>query len=605
MTDPTHLETSDANPAEILTQFLANRWVWSCFFALAAAAMTWQTVWDAPNHDESAHLAAGIATMRTGDPGYYRVNPPLHRLVSGAFCDLLMNPKLPPLYIASMAPSGNREEFALGSTLIQLNPTSYRNLFIVGRLVRIPFFLITAAMLLLGFPMLPSDARRIACLLFLTSPMVLGHGWAISPDAFSGYATIFLLAATFQWLAHRNWINGLIVGATWGVAIGIKFTFCPIYVVWPIGLFAHEYVMGRGHWKNAAGIVAAHFLHGFVALWIVILLYFASDVGTTLQDHNFKSQRMISLSQPFAQLPSPFPQQFLIGIDEQQLDIENGIPTYFCGVEYPDGVWWYYLVGTIAKEQIAFAFGLLSCLAGVVIQMRSSKSAPREAACLALTAFTAMAVLLLLSAHPSMALNIRYGFPAICSLYIAIGIGTQWLMRRRLMHINAAILAVFLISVGSVASCFPYYYSYTSPLFGGMYRMPPAMHDSNFDRGQDLWRLEKWLASHPAPDDCQRYTHIETPFPPNALQFHPNPAPPQVLQRLLSQRRNLGNENLNLAESTVELVATRGLGVPAPWSRSSGIVDAKSVHLVEELLRLEPDRFLTPTVAIYRFRSAP
>ncbi|WP_430450680.1 hypothetical protein [Rhodopirellula europaea] len=77
MTASTHPETSVANSAEILTQLRTSRWVWPCLFLLAAATMMWQAVWDAPNHDESAHLAAGIATMRTGDPGYYRVNPPL------------------------------------------------------------------------------------------------------------------------------------------------------------------------------------------------------------------------------------------------------------------------------------------------------------------------------------------------------------------------------------------------------------------------------------------------------------------------------------------------------------------------------------------------
>ena len=77
-----------------------------------------------------------------------------------------------------------------------------------------------------------------------------------------------------------------------------------------------------------------------------------------MSDHGFQSTFLKIIADPLGSLPSPFPEQFLVGVDEQQLDLEKGYPSYYFGKFYPDGVWWYYLVGVPAKEQLAFSFGL-------------------------------------------------------------------------------------------------------------------------------------------------------------------------------------------------------------------------------------------------------
>ncbi len=69
-------------------------------------------------------------------------------------------------------------------------------------------------------------------------------------------------------------------------------------------------------------------------------------------------------------IPSPLPKQVLVGVDEQQLDLEKGYPTYFRGVWYPEGMGWYYLVGLVAKEQLIFTLGLQLFVVGSICLWR-------------------------------------------------------------------------------------------------------------------------------------------------------------------------------------------------------------------------------------------
>jgi len=147
-----------------------------------------------PTSDEAGHLVSGVAMVRTGDPGFYRVNPPLHKLLSGVAVEVLDVVPLPNLYPASFMASGARQEFEMARGAITADPEGYRRWFIIGRLVRLPL------MVLAGWWLWRSIGGPVAGVLWLTSPMVLGHGWVVMPDAVSGVAMVVLIVSTFKWL---------------------------------------------------------------------------------------------------------------------------------------------------------------------------------------------------------------------------------------------------------------------------------------------------------------------------------------------------------------------------------------------------------------------
>ncbi len=578
------------------------------FAVMAAMFLVWQALSNAPTSDESAHLVSGIATVRTGDPGFYRVNPPLHKLLSGLAVEVIFSPEIPNLYPASLFGSGSRHEFDLAEDFLTEHREDYARFFYVGRLVRLPIILLAAGLLFYGMPRSLRSSAAIATVLWLTSPMTLGHGWAGMPDALSACAMILLLVMTVDWLESRTSLSFLTLGVAWGLAIGTKFTFCPLYLLWPFGMIWYQWVRGNATMKSLVQVILGHLGQGVLALVVVIGLYNASDLGVPLENHAFRSERMIALTENMGSIRSPFPEQFLIGIDEQQLDLERGYPTYFGGTWYPEGIWWYYLVGVVAKEQVVFSIGLVLALIGgwklwtsqesnchSSSSTDSARNQQERRACFVLCAFATIAVIGILSLHSQMALNIRYAFPALVPLYLLIGIGATILMEtyRRFMRTTFIVLtAIILLEVGWT---FPHYFAYANPMFGGSYRVPSVLHDSNFDGAQDLWRLEKWLAENPTPPSRHRYVMVHTHVPEVALRLTPRIAPNAVIEQMIAERNGETSNHVN-----AEIVVMRGLGVPAPWTRMSGQPYPEIPDALIRLLAMPPDEFITPTLVVYR-----
>lgn len=625
--------------------------------------LVWQAVSNAPTSDEAAHLIAGVAIVQTGDPAFYRVNPPLHKLVSGVAVDLTTSCQIAGLYSASMFGSGNRQEFEMAKSTLAQSPEEYPTWFLIGRLVRLPVILFAAWLMLGQHLLIPQRAGVIASVSWLTSPMVLGQGWAIMPDAFSACAAAFLLVTTAEWLTQPNRWSFLFVGIAWGFAIGTKFTFCPLFVLWPLGMLSYRWAEGALTWRSVLRLSLAHFGHGMIALFVVAALYNFSELGLPLGSHRFESSRMISLSEPLATLPSPLPKQFLIGIDEQQLDIEGGLPTYFKGRWYPAGMWWYYLVGLLAKEQIVFGAGLsLACVGGALMWLptgivgkyglnggttqrkgsahhrtrilhvatgSSAKTAnqtdayeaetvtremyvqTKTKAFFVLCLYVATCVLFILSWHSEMALNVRYAFPALPALYFVIGIGVDGVFRRWPATTRWVLGVGLLLITAELSWNTPHFFAYVNPLFGGSRAVPPVLHDSNFDGGQDLWRLEAWITAHPSGDECMRFTCVDSDVPASAMNFKPTPPPPEVIERLIARRATTPGTGVSDIEHDsasyrvrdgqgVELITMRGLGVPAPWARMSGHASPATHKALIRLLAMPPDEFITPTLVIYR-----
>ncbi len=560
-----------------------------------------------PIADEMGHLIAGAAILRTGDSSFYRVNPPLPKLVSGGAIELLFAPRLEKLYPASKLPSGVRREFEMAEHTVGSAPGQYRHWFVWGRLLRVPIVLLGSWGLWRWFRPDTDPTGLIAVGLWLSSPLILGHGSLVMPDAMSAVAMIGLLAASMNWLANRDGSSSLLLGLVWGLSLTTKFTFCPIWLIWPVGMITSLAIAGQLRTADWWQVPISHLIQGVIAWMVVVLMYFGQDVGVPLARHGFASDRFISLAETLPWLPSPLPMSFLLGIDEQQLDIERGFPTYVLGRWYRDGAWWYYLVGLIIKEQIALYVLSVMAIVGLVSEMLrrdryhvsvSQRKDDRTVKLLAvLTATSVFSVIAVLSVHPRMALNVRYVFPALPGLYLMIGLGCRNFFRRFPRSAEPLAWLLTIVIVGEIACITPHHFAYANPVFGGSRRIPPALHDSNFDGGQDLWLLEQWQASNAPKPGCRRLYAIDTHVPVQAIGFPVTPPRESDLQRLLD---TVDQPSPGVGERCIELVVMRGLGVPAPWTRSLGGLSTSGTTLLRDLLKYPPDEWLSPTLVIYR-----
>ncbi|GIX00545.1 MAG: hypothetical protein KatS3mg111_3877 [Pirellulaceae bacterium] len=581
--------------------------LWAIAFSASAFALCWQAFTRAPVGDEVAHLYSSVAMVRTGDPGYDRGNPPLPQIISGAFVEALFHPSIPRLYDASAMPSGSRLEYRLGVDAILENAQEYRWHFFLGRLARVAIVVFSGSFLLWGLPRVLRTAGRVAALLYLSSPLVLGHGWTLMPDALAGCMMIVLIVLSIHWLKIRRLPRSILVGLAWGAAFSTKFTFLPIYLFWPIGLLAHEAAISHFSAKKVVWLLGSHMLHGGIALLVVHWVYGFHQPFAILEQHHFQSARFKHLTQPFEDWRSPFPQQFLVGIDEQQLEIEKCYPTYILGRHYEVAPWWYYLIGLLCKEQMATVVGSILVVVAVAPVMRcaifqgckSIHPAKRQlVALVAMSAIITLLVLALFSSHRTMALNIRYLFPILPLGYLAIGAAVHlatW--GRRYVRFSGYTVVVFLITI-EVTSTFPHYYAYINPLFGGSYAATPALHDTNFDSGQDLWYLEKWIARNPPQPGTERFICIDADIPEELIQLDQRLPPTDLMMRLL--RQDFGKPDHPDATPSAELIVMRCLQVPAPWSKVNHAGPEFHTWL-RESATIAPHFFITPTLAVYRF----
>lgn len=186
---------------------LANVGLW----ALQAFVLTWQALTCSPAQDELGQLTASIAIAQTGDPGYYRVNPPLGKLITGL--PLIALRDVPSLTSASPSyfrPGNRHREMSMPRQYIDNRLDGYRWDFRVGRLARVLVLCAVTGWVLwwmMGFDAGSTDnvvdaagvegGSRLAAMntlvfatLWCTSPLMLGHGWTVMPDALSGLAML-------------------------------------------------------------------------------------------------------------------------------------------------------------------------------------------------------------------------------------------------------------------------------------------------------------------------------------------------------------------------------------------------------------------------------
>ena len=191
---------------------------------------------------------------------------------------------------------------------------------------------------------------------------------------------------------------------------------------------------------------------------------------------------------------------------------------------------------------------------------------------------------------------------------MSIGVAFGAVFPRKSISRNFAICFAAILIAFETLIAFPYYFCYTNPLFGGSYRSPPALHDSNFDGGQDLWVLQKWLIKNPPKEGSARFICADSAVPLSAYGFVPETPPVAIVRNLLASREpnswddEKWSGGQNVPDLNTELIIMRGLQAPAPWTRINGA----SYELHELLIataKICPDEFITPTLAIYRFRN--
>lgn len=646
-----------------------------------------------PLFDEPAHLASGIMLANASDPGYFKVNPPANKWVTALlaeFFDVELSAVMPSSAFANSA----RPEFALGDAILaDTPPGSYFHALRLARFARVPFLLLGAWMLWQTMKHQAPWRRVLVVWLWCFSPLMLGHGWVVSADALAGVAMCFILLTARPLWQTSDWANFAVSGSAWGLAIGTKFTFAPLYLGFIPAVEAARYIAGANTQlgkvrKTESTAVPSRsrrigrwlglwIVHALVACLTLNTLYLFEGTGKQLGQHDFISRlfrpfgsHSSSLNTPpsalestLAHLPSPFPESFLEGIDQQLADMDHPRGAYLMGERLEGKLPWFFLVGYWIKEQLAVMLALAMIAAAAIAESfrRSTRSDPSELrvedlasqsvdqrsnleqpvadrnpgptcrtkelspADAALILFCiAMLIVFstLMATQDNLVWNMRYLIPALPLIYILLAMHSpEWRLKMgkqfmRRVPVSCTILMILmLVEFAYVA---PFHFSYSNPLFGGSHRIPIALNDSNFDYGQDVLYIRRWhekqLATASAHGDEIKSYGVLSGHGRFWLKDIYSPPSLKMLQQALAERKTspraesstpaLHHQD-NEQHPITWLLVSRGLNHPEPWAvRYSTYTDARlsqpAQAIIRELLEQSPDVWITPVIVGYQ-----
>ena len=495
-----------------------------------------------PTVDETAHLPAGLAQWQLNRFELYRVNPPLIKMVAAAPVVLMA----PVTDWSNYEPSpGARNEFELGRIFVEQNSARVVWCFRAARLACLPFVLLGCfvchrwASRVYG-----RQAGLLAAGLWCFSPFILGHGSLITPDVAAASTGLLAVYAFRAWLIRSDWGNAFFLGVCTGIALLTKFTWAPLFpAIGAFGWIAWR-LSRQGNSPSWRSILADanHLLVGTgIALLMINAVYNFDRSFMQLGDYAFFSQEFKGQSYDdlrnsdevshlaaiqdarktpgnrfagswLGAIPVPLPACYLEGIDLQRRDFEHGKMgrSYLMG-EWKEGGWWYYyIVGFLVKEPLAFL--ILLCFSALIWKRdlwrrwrdRSARSGDTDEPNRVdvpdfredlLLIVPAVLVFWLVSRETGFNHHVRYIIPALPFLFVFASRIMVHAVRLPVLRWFVGSMIVWQIT--SVLWFAPHWLSYFNEIAGGPAHGDDWLVDSNIDWGQDLLNLKVWQEEHP------------------------------------------------------------------------------------------------------------
>jgi len=442
------------------------------FFWLALSSL----VWDSPTMDEQNHLARGLAFVKTGDPRLSLEHPPLVNSLSALPLLTLPEIQLPfdqPSW-TDQEPAGLYWYFFADALLWEVNQDVTRMIF----LARLPMVLLLLALGLVGFhfarEMWGKKTGLLAFFLLLLEPNLLAHGRLTTTDM--GGTFFVFLAAYLLWrlwqLDGWSWPQWLWLTLALGCAFGSKLStlaFLPIFTAVAFLPFGH----GR-YWRNTFKRLLQLASAGLSTL-IIIWLIFGLQWGT----FNFQSNALAFLNQTTGPMPT-----FWAGIEQILLLSGGGRSAFLLGQYSDSGFLTYFPVAFLVKTPLA----ILIALPIAIFWLMITKATRLNAMFLLIPAL----LYFLLSMQSGLNIGYRHLLPMLPFLLVLISGLAKGKWQARHWFITAVALTLLVETL----TIHPHYLSFFNVAAGGPDNGRNILIDSNIDWGQDLRRLEQWLAEN-------------------------------------------------------------------------------------------------------------
>jgi 4-amino-4-deoxy-L-arabinose transferase-like glycosyltransferase len=447
-----------------------------------------------PEHPPAMQLLAAVPAAITG----VRLSPFGAALLNGQAMaetcerwDLRSNRD--PLPTAVLFPRGPsfyhypfNEQSLFGGLFVYSGLNDAERLLFWGRLCAVALTLLTGLLVFLWTGNLKAaPVGVLAAAMFLLNPVILAYGHIVQSDI--GMALMFPLAVWMfaRWIETPGWRTCAWAGLTAGVALVTKFTaviLVPAFLV--LWLLGRRYRGGlrRARWKQI--LVMAGIAWGVVLLVYLLRWKPAPPIDAVTAARLGVPPWFVFLR------PILIPSEFFKGLALTLQHAHSGHESYLNGI-WSDRGWWYYFPLAFAmKTPLSF---LLFSVAGALAAIRYRK----ELRFAELAAWAGAIVYLGCSMFSRANLGVRHVLP----LYPLLAVGatcalSRWAAswaeahRKSVGRAGGLFVALGLVSV---TLSYPFYICYLNPLAGGVEYGYRHLLDSNYDWGQDVTRLKRFL----------------------------------------------------------------------------------------------------------------
>jgi hypothetical protein len=433
-------------------------------------------------------MVAGLAHLEFATFEFYRINPPLIRMLATL-----------PVFLISRPDSDSSGNLTSARSFLEANIEHLVSLFGLSRLVITGLSAVGCAFMFRWT--LNIYGRAPACVaasLWCFSPSILAHAHLVTVDLGATVLAFTSTCAFWIYLIRRRTISCIVCGTLLGMAQLAKFTMLILYIAWPV-TFVGYYLLARDSRESVSRLrtVGHYALMLLISVLVINAGYLFKGVFPRLGALPFQSAGFVNEDGTnrfkdtwVRSLPIPLPEDLLLGLDSELADLDSPEGSYLRGEWRQSGWWYYYVYALVIKEPVGT---LLLFVLGVGVRCTRDQLSIIGKPIIVL--LPGVLLLLLVSSYNAYTMHMRFALPLLPFAFVAASRCAVPLSR----HIAGRLLLVALLAsnFASVIRVHPHYLSYFNELAGGPVNGHKHLLDSNIDWGQDLFTLRTWTTKHP------------------------------------------------------------------------------------------------------------
>ena len=371
--------------------------------------------------------------------------------------------------------------------------------------------------------------------LFALSPTVLAHGHYVTTDI---GAALGIFAALYYFIKFINAPSKkhlIFAGIAFGIAQLLKFSsvlIIPFFIFLIIVFYIREVAISKKFFIQAFQYIKNIFFIFLIGYAVVYAVYFIFTINYPIEKQ--KSDTEITLTS-FAGKPTPAGEnckpmrcladaniwmsgnKFLRPFAEYMLGVlmviqrsSGGNTGYFLGEVSASGWWYYFPILFILKEPIpSLILILLTFLFSIknILKIKNLKlKILNDYLALHFAEFSMLSFAIfywLYSIKSPLNIGIRHILPTMPFIYILTVSAAKKIVNSSIIR-KCLLVALLLWFALETLSTAPYYLSYFNQFGGGIQNGFKNAVDSNYDWGQDLKRLKKFVDNPPAGQNIDK-----------------------------------------------------------------------------------------------------